>query len=148
MQDVGKAVGRPIPFASYIGIRLRAHGDGQAVVEADLRPELMNSWDSAHGGVVMTLLDVAMAVAARSMDPKAAGAITVEMKTSFIGTCQGLLVAHGRCIHLGRSVAFCEGEARDAAGKLVAKATGTFMVRRERPGGQDDALPRDTRVST
>lgn len=148
MEDVGKAVGRHIPFASHLGIRLRAQGDGQAIVEADLRPELMNSWESAHGGVVMTLLDVAMAVAARSMDAKAAGAITVEMKTMFIGTCQGLLVAHGRCIHLGRSVAFCEGEARDAQGKLVAKATGTFMVRRERTGGQDDALPRDTPVSS
>lgn len=148
MEDVGKAVGRPIPFATHLGIRLRAQGDGQAIVEADLRPELMNSWESAHGGVIMTLLDIAMAVAARSADPKAVGAITVEMKTSFIGTCQGLLVAHGRCIHLGRSVAFCEGEARDPAGKLVATASGTFMVRRERSGGQDDSLPRETRVST
>jgi len=144
--DIGKAVGRPIPFASHLGIRLRASGDGRAVVEADLRPELMNSWESAHGGVVMTLLDVAMAVAARNADPKAAGAITVEMKTSFIGTCQGLLVADGRCIHLGKSIAFCEGEARDATGRIVAKATGTFMVRRERDA-QDDALPRDTPVA-
>lgn len=147
MEDVGKAVGRPIPFASHLGIRLRTRGEGHATLEADLRPELMNSWESAHGGVIMTLLDIAMAVAARSADPKAAGAVTVEMKTSFIGTCQGVLVAHGRCIHLGRSVAFCEGEARDAAGKLVARASGTFMVRRERGGGEDDALPPDTRAA-
>jgi len=50
------------------------------------------------------------------------------------------LVAEGRCIHFGRSVAFCEGEARDAGGKVVARASGTFMVRRAR-GGQDDTLP-------
>ena len=147
MEDVGKAVGRPIPFATHLGIRLRARGEGHAIVEADLRPELMNTWESAHGGVIMTLLDIAMAMAARSADPKAVGAVTVEMKTSFIATCQGLLVAHGRCIHRGRSVAFCEGEARDAAGKLVARASGTFMVRRERDGGQDDALPPDTRAA-
>lgn len=144
--DVGKAIGRHIPFVSLLGIRLRAQGEGRAVIEIDLRPELMNSWESAHGGVIMTLLDVAMAVAARSMDPKGSGAITVEMKTSFIGTCEGMLVAEGRCIHFGKSVAFCEGEARDASGRTVAKASGTFMVRRER-GGQDDTLPRETPVA-
>ena len=50
------------------------------------------------------------------------------------------LVAEGRCIHFGKSVAFCEGEARDAGGRVVARASGTFLVRRAR-GGQDDTLP-------
>ena len=144
--DVGQAIGLHIPFVSHLGIRLRSQGAGRALLELELLPEHMNSWESAHGGVVMTLLDVAMAVAARTMDPKAAGAITVEMKTSFIATCQGTLVAEGRCIHFGKSVAFCEGEARDPSGKVVAKASGTFMVRRER-GGQDDTLPAETPVA-
>ena len=140
--DLSQALGRRIPYADLLGIRLRSRGEGVAVLELTLRPELMNSWESAHGGVIMTLLDIAMAVAARSADPKALGAITVEMKTSFIGPSQDILVAEGRCIHFGKSIAFCEGEARDAGGKLVAKASGTFMVRRER-GGQDDTLPRE-----
>jgi uncharacterized protein (TIGR00369 family) len=145
--DVGQAIGRHIPFVSHLGIRLRSQGAGRALLELELLPEHMNSWSSAHGGVVMTLLDVAMAMAARTLDPKAAGAITVEMKTSFIGTCTGTLVAEGRCIHFGKSVAFCEAEARDAAGKVVAKSSGTFMVRRER-GGQDDTLPAGTPVAS
>jgi acyl-CoA thioesterase len=41
----------------------------------------LNSWNVAHGGVIMTLLDVAMAVAGRSLDPSAGGGVTVEMKT-------------------------------------------------------------------
>ena len=130
--DLSQALGRRIPYADLLGVRLRSRGDGVAVLELALRPELMNSWESAHGGVIMTLLDIAMAVAARSADPKALGAITVEMKTSFIGTCTGTLVAEGRCIHSGRSVAFCEAEARDASGTVVAKASGTFMVRQPR----------------
>jgi len=32
----------------------------------------------------MTLLDVAMAVAGRSLDPAAGGGVTVEMKTTFV----------------------------------------------------------------
>ena len=140
-QDIGEALGRPIPYASLLGIRLRSRGAGRAELEMDLRPELMNSWDAAHGGVLMTLLDIAMAVAARSADPQALGAITVEMKTTFIGPCRGTLVAEGVCIHAGNSVSFCEGEARDAGGRVVARASGTFMVRRGRPAAE--ALPSD-----
>jgi uncharacterized protein (TIGR00369 family) len=139
--DLGEALGRKIPYASLLGIRLRSRGEGRAELELDLRPELMNSWDSAHGGVLMTLLDIAMAVAARSADPQALGAVTVEMKTTFIGPCRGTLVAEGVCIHSGNSVSFCEGEARDATGRVVARASGTFMVRRGRPAAE--ALPSD-----
>lgn len=130
--DLSQALGRRIPYADLLDVRLVSRGEGVAVLELTLRPELMNSWESAHGGVIMTLLDIAMAVAARSADPKALGAITVEMKTSFIGTCSGKLVAEGRCIHTGRTVAFCESEARDDSGTVVAKASGTFMVRQAR----------------
>src|ERR1700687_4262865 len=123
---------RPIPFADHLGIRLLSKGGGSARLELDLRPELLNSWQSAHGGVTMTLLDIVMAVAARTRDEKALSASTVEMKVSFLAPANGRLVADGHCIHLGKSLAFCEGEARDADGKLVAKASGTFMLRRER----------------
>jgi uncharacterized protein (TIGR00369 family) len=143
--DIGQALGRPIPYATLLGIRLRSQGENRAEIELTLRPELMNSWDTAHGGVLMTLLDIAMAVAARNSDPRSLGAITVEMKANFIGTCRGTIVADGRCVHAGKSVAFCQAEARDEAGKLVATASGTFMVRRER-GGQDDSWPRETPV--
>ena len=127
--DISEALGRRIPFATHLGIHLVERGDGRAVLTLELRPELMNSFDAAHGGVVMTLLDIAMAIAARSLDPEAVGAITVEMKTSFMGVGTGLLTATGQCLHLGKSVAFCEGKVHNADGKLAASATGTFMLR-------------------
>ncbi|HET7730663.1 MAG TPA: PaaI family thioesterase [Usitatibacter sp.] len=127
--DISKALGRRIPFASLLGIELLERGEGRAVLRLALREELMNSFGAAHGGVVMTLLDIAMATAARSLDPKAVGAITVEMKTSFLGAGKGVLIATGECLHLGRSVAFCEGKVHGADGKLAASASGTFMLR-------------------
>lgn len=133
--EIVQALGRDIPFASHLGVRLKEKGGGRAVLELALRPELTNSYEAAHGGVVMTLLDIAMAVSARTLDATANGAITVEMKASFIGTGQGTLIAEGHCLHLGRQVAFCEGDVHDAAGKLVAKASGTFMLRHDRRGG-------------
>jgi uncharacterized protein (TIGR00369 family) len=143
--DVGEAVGRPIPFASLVGIPLRSRAAGHVVLELPLREELMNSADTAHGGVLMTLLDVAMSIAARSATPDAYFAVTMEMKTSFLAPCSGLLVAEARCIKAARSVAFAEGEVReDASGKLVARASGTFMLRRERAGGEPAPEARDS----
>ena len=127
--EISKALGRLIPFASHLGIELIERGEGRAVLRLALRPELMNSFEAAHGGVVMTLLDIAMATAARTRDPKAVGAITVEMKASFMGVGQGVLTATGECLHLGRSVAFCEGRVHNADGKLAASGSGTFMLR-------------------
>ena len=127
--DISEALGRKIPFASHLGIELLERGDGRARLRLTLRPELMNSFDAAHGGVVMTLLDIAMAVAARTRDPEAVGAITIEMKASFINAGSGVLTADGVCLHLGKSVAFCEARIHDSEGKLAATGTGTFMLR-------------------
>src|SRR4051812_13204153 len=129
--EIGKALGRHIPFGSLLGIQLLEHGEGRALLEVDLRDELLNSAGVAHGGVTMTLLDIAMSVAARTRDPKGVYAVTVEMKTTFLAPAKGKLTVSAECLQLGRSVSFCEGEARDASGALVARASGTFMVRRE-----------------
>ena len=101
--DISEALGRRIPFASHLGIQLVEQGGGRAVLMLEIKPEHMNRFDVAHGGVVMTLLDIAMAVAASSLDPAAQGTITVEMKTTFIGAATGevrIAMAHvGRQDH-------------------------------------------------
>ena len=129
--EIGKALGRHIPFGSLLGVQLLEHGNGRAVLEVELRQELLNSAGVAHGGVTMTLLDIAMSVAARTRDPKGVYAVTVEMKTTFLAPAKGKLIVTADCLQLGKSVSFCEGEARDASGTAVARASGTFMVRRE-----------------
>jgi acyl-coenzyme A thioesterase PaaI-like protein len=65
--------------------------------------------------------------------------MTVELKVSFIEPGEGKLIAEGRCLRAGKSLAFCEGEVRDQSGKLVAKALGTFMLRRARNSAQEGA---------
>jgi len=137
--SVSKILGRRVPFAELLGIQLTYQEPGRAILEMDLRPELQNSWHVAHGGVVMTLADIALAVAARTLETTATGAMTVELKVSFVGPGRGKLIAEGRCLRSGRSLAFCEGEVKDETGKLVAKALGTFILRRS-PDIGDDAI--------
>jgi uncharacterized protein (TIGR00369 family) len=127
--DISEAMGRQIPFATHLGVELIDKGDGRARLRLEVKPELTNSFNAAHGGTVMTLLDIAMAVAARTRDPEALGAITIEMKASFMAPGSGTLTADGVCLHLGKSIAFCEARVHGSDGKLAATASGTFMLR-------------------
>jgi acyl-coenzyme A thioesterase PaaI-like protein len=52
-----------------------------------------------------------------------------ELKVNFLATASGELIAEGHACKAGRSLVFVEGEVRDAAGHMLAKATGTFKLR-------------------
>ena len=130
-----------IPFVQALGMQLWRFDSGQAEVSLDVRPEMQNSWAVAHGGVVMTLLDVVMAHAARSVredyEPGTPGIVTVEMKTSFMRPATGRLVATGQLLHGTKSMSFCEGSVRDGRGALCAHATGTFKFMRTLKRGDE-----------
>ena len=128
-----------IPFVEQLRLELVRCDGGHSRLDLELRDELTNSFEVAHGGVLMTMLDVAMAHAARSPDepggePKP-GVVTVEMKTSFIRPGEGRLSAIGRVLHRARSLVFCEGSIHDAGGGIVAHGTGTFKHLRALPVG-------------
>ncbi len=123
-----------VPFLAWLDVHGIEWTPGHARLTLSLRPELMNSLAAAHGGVVCTLLDVAMAAAARSDDP-ASRVVTVDMSVHFMRPGSGVLEATGKVLALTRSLAFCEAELRDPAGHLVAKGTGTF--KRLLPGRGD-----------
>ena len=128
---------RHIPFAESLGLQLWAFGEGRAELRLPLQDALLNSMQVGHGGVLMTMLDVAMAHAARSADATAAtpagpGIVTVEMKTTFMRpAAKGPLRAVGHLLHGTATMAFTEGHVFDEAGLLCAHATGTFKLIRE-----------------
>ncbi|MEX2199284.1 MAG: PaaI family thioesterase [Burkholderiales bacterium] len=122
---------KKIPFVSHLGLVTEALGEGTARLSMALPEHFTNSLGTAHGGVIMSLLDVALCTAARTLHPDSIGVITIDMSTSFIGGGSGdRLVAEARVLRDGRSMTFVEGEARNADGSLVAKAIGTVKVRR------------------
>jgi uncharacterized protein (TIGR00369 family) len=119
-----------IPFVELLGFELAMFEGGHSQIDFDTRPEHQNSFGVAHGGAVMTLLDVTMASAARSVQSDM-GVVTIEMKTSFMRPCRGKLVGKGRLMHRTGTMAFTEATIYDAQGKACAHATGTFKyVRR------------------
>ena len=128
MSDQAIPFPRRIPFVEALGAQLWQFGGGTAELRLPVQPDQLNSHGIAHGGVLMTLLDVVMAHAARSAyaggdDP---GVVTVEMKTTFMRPTRGTLIARGKLLHQTRSFAFTEGGIYNDAGHLLAHATGTF----------------------
>ena len=146
---------RRIPFVEHLGFELWGFGGGEAELRLDLAETHLNYWDVAHGGVLMTLLDVAMAHAARSTGVTAGatraarddaiehgqGVATIEMKTSFMRPSEGRLRATGKLLHRTATLAFCEGSVFDEAGRLCAHATATFKYVRALPTQGRHAKP-------
>ncbi|MGE5651814.1 PaaI family thioesterase [Noviherbaspirillum sp. UKPF54] len=127
-----------IPFLHDLGVDFLGMGNGEAQIALDLQHRHMNSWQVTHGGVIMTLLDVVMSMAGRSLDPDARGGVTIEMKTSFLqpgGKPGGRIVAKGKAFHRSTTMCFCEGEIWNGE-KLVAKAMGTFKYLKRLDAGR------------
>ena len=121
---------KKIPFLNHLKIVTDSLGEGQARLSLPIEPHLTNSLGTVHGGVIMSLLDVALCTAARTLHPESIGVITIDMSTSFIGGGTGArLLADARVLKDGRTMSFVEAEARNEDGSLVAKAIATVRVR-------------------
>jgi uncharacterized protein (TIGR00369 family) len=125
------------PFVDSLGVQLVSAADGASEVVLPLASNHMNTWAVAHGGVTMTLADVALAMAARSLAADGVGVVTVELKVNFMQPGRGELRATARVLHRSTTMAYCEGEVRDSEGHFVAKALGTFKYMRRLAVGRE-----------
>ncbi len=142
--------GVEIPFVHHLGFELMLFEGGASQIDYTPLPEHLNSFHVTHGGALMTLQDVVMATAARSVQPDM-GVVTIEMKTSFMRPAPGdgsKLTAKGRLIHRTATMAFTEGTVYDAAGRICSHATGTFKYVKRLAVGPKGVHSLNTVIST
>lgn len=120
--------GADIPFARLCGVEALAYREGRTRLRLALRDDHGNNLGIAHGGVICTLLDIAMGTAARLFAGRPV--LTLDMQTRFLSPGRGVLLAEGFVLRGGRSVLFCEAEIRTEEGDLVATASGLFKPAR------------------
>ena len=121
---------KKIPFVSHLRILTETLGEGSARLSLPIEPHLTNSLGTVHGGVIMSLLDVALCTAARTLHPESVGVVTIDISTAFIGGGSGArLFADARVMRDARTMSFVEAEAKNEDGSLVAKAIATVRVR-------------------
>jgi uncharacterized protein (TIGR00369 family) len=120
-------------FWSYLGIEVEAAGEGWVRLRAPVRDELRNAAGApVHGGVLATLVDAAVGGALGTYGSAAAGGVdqaTLDLNVSFVGAARGdAIVAEGRILRRGRTIAFGETRVTDATGTLVAIGRATYML--------------------
>jgi len=128
-----------IPFLRLLGLQQQSTEAGRSrLLLPELKDEFCNRLPAAHGGVLMTLLDVAMARAATSLDDApTTTVVTVQMSTHFVKPGRGPLTAEGRVLSAGGSLCTCEARVIDGDGALIASSMGTFKYWRGTAGGID-----------
>lgn len=126
-------------FWELLGFAIEQADEREAVLRMDVPEALLSPFGTVHGGVLATLFDTGLAVAvARRLEPADRIATHNLNVTYATFTRERVLWCRSRVVSLRRTVAIAEGEVTAAGGTLIAKALGTFGVRRLRGAGSAD----------
>jgi len=116
-------------FTRFLGMELARMEDGECEMTLAVESRHMSTAERVHGGVFFTMLDTAMGRAVISRLPEGRGCATIEAKINYFRPVQeGELRAFAKCVNLSRRTAYTEAELLDSEGRVIAKATGTFML--------------------
>jgi uncharacterized protein (TIGR00369 family) len=125
-------------FWRHLGIEVEAAADGFVRLRLRARDDLRNAAGAPlHGGVYSALVDMAVGGALSTLHEAAAGGVgqtTLELNVSFLAAARGdEVIAEGRILRRGRTIAVGEATITDAAGQLLAVGRATYMILTPRP---------------
>ncbi len=120
-------------FWRHLGIEVDEAGPGWVRLRVPVRDELRNAAGAPiHGGVYSALVDTAVGGALSTLHEASEGGVgqtTLDLNVTFItGAGEGEVIAEGRILKRGRTIAFGEARISDAAGKLLAVGRATYMI--------------------
>ena len=95
----------------------------------DLRGHHFNPQGIVHGGIITAIADSSIGLALRSKLRPGLTHRTAQLNVHFLTKGEGdLIIGRGRALHLGQRMGYGEAEVVDAGRRLLARATGTFIV--------------------
>jgi 1,4-dihydroxy-2-naphthoyl-CoA hydrolase len=113
---------------AYLGIRTVDVGPARMVAELDIRPELLNPFGSAHGGVVAGLVDHVLGSVLYPVLERGQWAATTEFKLNLLAAVRGgTLRAEANIVSMSRRTAVVQVEVTNE-GRLACLAQGTVLV--------------------
>lgn len=123
-QKVVDAMYNNDPFSKWLGIERISDGAGSSVLQLKVRPEMLNGFGIAHGGITYSLADSALAFASNGY-----GEMSVSVETSISHTAQvsagDLLTTAVREISLTKRFGVYQVDILNQDQKLVASFKGT-----------------------
>lgn len=113
---------------AYLGIRTVEVAPARLVAELDLRPELLNPFGTAHGGVVAGLVDHVLGAVLYPHLERGQWAATTEFKVNLTAAIRtGTVRADATIVAMSRRTAVVAVEVHNE-GRLVAMAQGTVLI--------------------
>jgi uncharacterized protein (TIGR00369 family) len=123
---------QPPPISALLGFFLEEVDEGRARFAATPGEQHYNPIGVVHAGLAATMLDSAMGVAVHSTLPAGKGYTTLETKFNLVRPITaetGRILAEGRLVHGGKTVATADGSVRaESDGKLLAHGTSTCLI--------------------
>jgi uncharacterized protein (TIGR00369 family) len=117
------------PLRRHLGLEVAATGRATARASLDADARHLNPNAVVHGAVLFAMVDTAMGAAAMTVVPQRCACASVEVHLRFLAPATaGRLVCEVAVDRAGSRIIFLSGQITDAAGVLVATATGTFAV--------------------
>ena len=117
------------PLTDMLHIRRVESGNGRALYELDVAAEILNPYGVLAGPAVYAMVNYSMGAAAASALEASQICATIEIKMSYLSSVRtGMVRAETEVVRQGRQIVFLESKVRDDKGKLVATATGSFIV--------------------
>jgi uncharacterized protein (TIGR00369 family) len=128
LEEIRRRV-RTSPFHQWAGISLLSVGHGRSEVAMDLGDHHFNPQGIVHGGVIAAIADTSIGLALRSMLRPGFTHRTAQLNVHFLSKGEGTrIIGRGRALHLGQRMGYGETELSDVEGRLLARASATFIV--------------------
>jgi len=118
----------------WLGMILVEMGDGAATVDMTPTEDMANHSGFVHGGMISTLADSAMGRSLHTLKPGVVRAMSFDLKLTFVSAAKvgERLRATGHVVHAGRRTAVTECRVEGPDGRLVATASATFAITRNK----------------
>jgi uncharacterized protein (TIGR00369 family) len=128
VEAISEVVNR-CPYFTLLSMKLKDLKWGAAVLEVELDEKHLQPFGYVHGGVIASVMDAAAFWAVFPQVKDGMGLTTVEIKVNYLAPVQkGKLVAKGRCIKIGKTLALGDVFINSADGNLLAHGTATMMI--------------------
>jgi uncharacterized protein (TIGR00369 family) len=115
-------------FAAVLGVRDRAAQDGTASLRLDATEKHLNEAGTVHGGVLATLVDMAMGQAVRSSTGDSDVPATSQLTVTYLRPGKpGTMEVRARVSKQGENLTVCEADV-EQDGRSLAHALATFAV--------------------
>ena len=118
------------PTALLLGCKILELDSARGTIRVEYlaKRDFCNPMGSVQGGFVAAMLDDAAAMSAIVKSGERIVVPTLEFKTTFFGAAKaGPLFVEGRCLKLGKRVAFMESDMFDPDGRHLARMSCTAM---------------------